>query len=439
MAQANRANRIARAPRRGRCNRLATAAALLIAVPAAPFQEPWNAAPSGRFREIWPVNSAADAALTAELGGGFAFHHSDHFSVAHANDESGARYRAEILESVYAAFTAFFSESGVELALPDALLPVVLFPTRFDFFAHAGEGLPDDVSGLYLAGPNRAYFYEGGRRKEATEMLRRAHHAAIQHARLRRWVETWPDDEQVPLQHPDGRTRLYTKPGALREIAKDARRIAEEASRYREAVGQESIETMIHEGVHLLTFNMGVLQRGEENPIWLVEGLATYFEPSAHGYLLEPGSVHWRRLDQLRRQRSRGRRIELERMLRDDGLFRVGDSASDAYDSAWGLVHYLAAAHRAGLADYLRLLSDPAARRPAARIATFERAFGAPLADLERQCLAYLEALRPASGEGTGEPEEGAPSSPRSASSSSRSSFAFTVRRSRPRRRAVSS
>ena len=50
---------------------------------------------------------------------------------------------------------------------------------------------------------------------------------------------------------------------------------------------------MLHEGAHLIAFNVGILERNQPNPMWLVEGMASFFEPSRHGLLAEPGSVHW--------------------------------------------------------------------------------------------------------------------------------------------------
>jgi hypothetical protein len=148
---------------------------LLLASPAfagAP-EEPWDPAPTGRFREIWPVNEQADAALVDELGDGFAVYHGDHFSIAHDADQAGARYRGAILESVYSAFTGFFSDAGFSLDLPKSLLPVVLFPTRDAFRAHLAEvGLSEQVDGLYVHAANRAYFFKGANRSEGRDVSR---------------------------------------------------------------------------------------------------------------------------------------------------------------------------------------------------------------------------------------------------------------------------
>ncbi|MAG32232.1 MAG: hypothetical protein CL908_15220 [Deltaproteobacteria bacterium] len=46
----------------------------------------------------------------------------------------------------------------------------------------------------------------------------------------------------------------------------------------RRELGQLGIEAMLHEGAHLVTFNLGVLKRSQPNPIWIIEGLASFFE-----------------------------------------------------------------------------------------------------------------------------------------------------------------
>jgi hypothetical protein len=364
---------------------------MLLAMPslAAPPEAPWDPEARARFRAIWPVDEAADAALVEELGGGFEVHHSDHFAVAHARNEAAARYRSQILESTYAAFTTFVSESGLPLEIPDALLSVVLFPTRSAFRAHVGDvDVSDRVDGLYVEAANRAYFFHGASRSEGREASRAARRASAELAELKREIRSMDDDDTIMLREGHREWRRYDRSAALRVIAAEERRISSAHGQFQTTLGQLGIETMVHEGIHLLSFNMGLFDRGTHHPVWITEGLATFFEPSFHGFLHETGAIHWRRVKQLRRAHARGASIDLERLLCDDGLFRSDDEASEAYDEAWSLTHFLATERRAGLTAYLRAVGGSGDREAAGdvcpgRIATFEAAFGAPLAEIE--------------------------------------------------------
>jgi hypothetical protein len=349
---------------------------------------------TGRYREILPIDKEADAALATELGGTYEFVHTDHFSIAHAGDEAGARYRGEILESLYASFAIFCEEQGLAIEIPKALLSVTLFPTRQTFLAHTkGLALSKQVEGVYLRSANRAYFFDAVRREKVRDVSERVRKIKADLGRLRREIEAMPQGSEVTLKRPQRPRHVYTREAALRAIAAEGRRVGNESGRYRGSFGQFGIEAMSHEGAHQLSFNLGVLPSDLSTPLWVVEGLATFFEPSRHGYLLEPGEVHWRRLEALRGAHATGQTLALEKLLVDDTLFRHDDTASQAYDEAWSLVHFLVAKRPGAFVGYLRALHEPSGEGDdRERVGVFTSRFGS-IEAAEREWRAHIASL----------------------------------------------
>jgi hypothetical protein len=116
---------------------------------------------------------------------------------------------------------------------------------------------------------------------------------------------------------------------------------------------------LVHEGLHQLTFNTGLLNRRGDVPVALSEGLATYGElwrPGRHSTLAQ---VNRPRLEiLLKRQGQELDWIPLRTLLTDDGLFQ-GSSEQLAYAQAWALVYELMTLpRRSKFRAYLAALSD---------------------------------------------------------------------------------
>src|SRR5262245_63767441 len=62
-----------------------------------------------------------------------------------------------------------------------------------------------------------------------------------------------------------------------------------------------NLSTTIHEATHQIAFNSGCHRRFADNPVWLAEGLAMYFEtPEVHGNKIvwsSAGNLNTPRLD----------------------------------------------------------------------------------------------------------------------------------------------
>ena len=154
--------------------------------------------------------------------------------------------------------------------------------------------------------------------------------------------------------------------------------------------------TVIHEATHQTAFNRGVHNRFGEYSSWLVEGLACLFEAKG----VHNSYIHTQRKDRVNSSRllaiqyaiKKGKaKGTLEKIVRDDELFRSDDQLAYAY--AWGLTFYLAETQPR---KYLRYLTDDANRKDFSafgskdRLESFAKAFGSDLDDLESRMFKFL-------------------------------------------------
>jgi hypothetical protein len=115
----------------------------------------------------------------------------------------------------------------------------------------------------------------------------------------------------------------------------DQAKAAEEAKRY-------NTFTLVHETIHLLSFNTGLLDRHADVPGAIGEGLATYGEMWTPRSQAAFGAVNRPRLLALARETANGTAwIPISRLLADDRFFEDPETYQLAYAEAWLLVHYL--------------------------------------------------------------------------------------------------
>jgi hypothetical protein len=149
------------------------------------------------------------------------------------------------------------------------------------------------------------------------------------------------------------------------------------------------VATLVHEATHQLAFNAGLHRRLAPVPVWVSEGIATYFETpdlqNARGWK-GIGEVN---LPRLERFLAASRPGGLESLVQTDEAFRDPDAALDAYATAWATTHYLLQSRRADFVAYLRRL---AAKKPLTedsgeeRLQEFRATFGEP-ATVEREAF----------------------------------------------------
>ncbi|MCA9139788.1 MAG: DUF1570 domain-containing protein [Planctomycetales bacterium] len=163
---------------------------------------------------------------------------------------------------------------------------------------------------------------------------------------------------------------------------------------------ERSVATIIHEATHQLAYNCGLQRRFADNPMWVSEGLAMFFESPDF-----KSASHWRaigRVNQKNLERwhdyfpSRPAN-SLDSLICEDKRFRSSDTAEFAYGEGWALTYFLLKTRREQYVDYLRALSSgkPMAElTPRERVSQFEKIFGDKLSDIDKAFIAYMRRVR---------------------------------------------
>lgn len=159
-----------------------------------------------------------------------------------------------------------------------------------------------------------------------------------------------------------------------------------------------SVATLVHEAVHQLAFNSGLQKRYADNPLWISEGLAVYFEvpdlSSSKGWR-GIGGVHPMRLNRFRQTQNQRGPQWLQSLIASDDRFRDSREAGTAYAEAWALCHFLASRREDQLVAYLKdLCQEPLLEflGPDDRCRMFVKHFG-DFAQLQRDLEAYVGTL----------------------------------------------
>jgi hypothetical protein len=281
--------------------------------------------------------------MLAELPPGFDLLVTKHYVICFDTSRDYAKWCAALFERLHDAFGTYWQRAGLEVHAPPRPLVVVIFADRRGYEAHAAATLgaaAGRVVGYYDMLSNRVTTYDltggdalGGSRQRAAGEVGIA---------------------------------ILSSPAATGLVS-----------------------TLVHEATHQLAFNGGLHRRLAPVPLWVSEGLATYFETpdlkNARGWK-GIGEINRPRLEQFLKS---GRPGVITAILRDDQLFRQADTALDAYAASWALSHHLLQTRKADFVAYLRSL---AAKQPLAedstdvRLREFQAAFGDPAA-VEQQVL----------------------------------------------------
>lgn len=157
-----------------------------------------------------------------------------------------------------------------------------------------------------------------------------------------------------------------------------------------------NVATMIHEATHQLAFNSGLHTRYADNPRWLTEGMAMFFEvPDLDS------RTGWKTIGRINAPRMRDYRevirspreaLPLADLIRSDGSFLKNDQSRAAYAESWALTFYLLKTRREETVSLLktiqlkpRLIADA----PDDRVRDFQSAFG-DIAELERDWKKWM-------------------------------------------------
>lgn len=163
---------------------------------------------------------------------------------------------------------------------------------------------------------------------------------------------------------------------------------------------ERNVATIIHEATHQLAYNCGMQRRFADNPMWVSEGLAMFFEapdrrnPRNWRAIGSVNQVNLRRWMQYFPRRTNDSLVTL---LSDDMRYRSPSDATSAYAEGWALTYFLIKTKRKEYVKYLRLLSEGkylAEKTKRQRIDEFEECFGMTLDQTNRAFLSYMRRLR---------------------------------------------
>jgi hypothetical protein len=296
-----------------------------------------------------------EASLRGEFGTRFKVFSTQRYTICYNCSPGFARSCGRLFENLQKSFVNYFEQqAGFKLASSEFPLVAVVFGDEREFLEYAtkelGEDMARNVIGYYSFLSNRMVLYD---------MLAAARGKGLGNVGAAR-----------PPVGPDGI----------------------------DGFNAVNVGTVIHEATHQLAYNSGLHQRYSDNPLWLAEGMAMFFEaPNRQsGQWKGIGEVNRPRLDLFREQHLvAGKPFDLDSLIRTDDRLRNADTARVAYADSWALTYFLMKTRREKFFEYLSTLArkPPLGQdSPDQRLADFKSAFGDDLADLEEELVRYFRA-----------------------------------------------
>jgi Protein of unknown function (DUF1570) len=286
--------------------------------------------------------------LKESLGPDFEIVKTRHYVIATGAGIQYAEWCGELFERLLDAFLTHWKSKGLALTEPAGPLPAIIFPDERSFktYASADAGqFGEESKGYYSIRTNRIVLYD--------------------------------------LTAGKGKKRATSAAEIKRRTAASAFNVA----------------TIVHEATHQIAFNSGLHVRFADNPLWLTEGMAMYFEtPDLDG------GHDWRTIGQINRPRYnrfttflRHRpRNALSTLISQTDRFTDSHKAADAYAEAWALTYFLNEKHPDEYAAYLKRLATKQPLiwdEPESRLADFKAAFGDKLTALDAEFLRFMRSL----------------------------------------------
>lgn len=279
-----------------------------------------------------------------ELPEGFNLHTTPHYVVCFNTSRAYAQWTSSLLERLHRAFTNYWENQGVEIHEPEFPLVVIIYATADQYRTASADELgtaAGSIIGYYSLTTNRVSMYD----LTGSQAL----HGGGGRGSLR------------------DINRMLAQPAALPLVA-----------------------TVVHEATHQIAFNCGLQQRLAELPLWLVEGMAVYFEApdlSSNRGWRGIGKVNHLRLSTFKTNLHTSRRTSLLAMVADDKRFRDARTATNAYADAWALNYFLMRYHPD---EYVAYVQAQAKKKPfipvsaETRIEEFREHFG-DIEELDRE------------------------------------------------------
>ncbi len=286
--------------------------------------------------------------LLSQVPREFEITETEHYVLCSNSAPEYVEFCGKLLESVFDQYFRFMGELKLAVNAPVRKLPIVIFANPSDFQAFAKKQHPEisfeDTPGYFSVSDNQTLLLD------------------------------------------------LTGDRSIRSATSIRKRLAEKPLQ---------VATLVHEAVHQLAFNSGLQVRMADNPLWISEGLAMYFESgvSRSSLLLSrTGLVNPRHhpafMKLVQDQKISG---GLTSLIESDATFQSVEEMPAAYAKAWALTHYLFREEMIGMQKYLQTI---AVRKPMVgltaeqRTQEFQDAFGKLPDEMEREIVSYMKRQR---------------------------------------------
>ena len=275
----------------------------------------------------------------------------EHFVVCYNTSDVYARWNSELYERLYKGFYRFWKEKGIELTPPRFPLVALVFESKADYIEYASKE--------FAGAQNTIGYYH-----QSTNRLASFDLTGIQGMML----------PKAQVLRTELINQIVSRPEAERTIA-----------------------TIVHEACHQIAFNSGLQVRLGDNPLWLSEGLATFFESpdlmSQNGWG-GVGKLNKHNYANLANYLPKRTNDSLELLLLDDSRLRNGETMTSSYAEAWALTFYLIKSKPKDFVKYLNSIREkPPGQRssPKERIELFRECFGDDLRKIDRDFIRLMQ------------------------------------------------
>jgi hypothetical protein len=293
--------------------------------------------------------------LLAELPDGFRTFTTANYLICYNTSPAYAQWCGALYERLYKGFHNYWKLRGFRLHDPELPLVALVFENKSSYAAFTRSELGEaagSITGYYSLTTNRVNMYD----LTGVEGFRRPGERISTAARV---------------------NQILSQPAAAPTVA-----------------------TIVHEATHQLAYNCGLQTRMADNPMWVSEGIALYFETpdlsNSKGWG-SIGSLNRGRLIRFRTYLRERPSDSLLSLLREDGRFRDPATAVSAYAEAWALNYYLLRTRSEQYVDYLKLLAEKQPSifdQPDQRLAQFRAIFGSDLEKFDEDFLRFIRNLR---------------------------------------------
>jgi Protein of unknown function (DUF1570) len=277
-----------------------------------------------------------------------------HFVIIYDTSETYAKWVGQLYEQLYKGFHTYMEKTlRIKLDPPRFPLVAVVFKSKESYMAYAEREIgatAGSLIGYYNPQTNRMITYD------MTGI-----------ARLEPYGKKITTTELTRL--------VGQQPGAERTVA-----------------------TIVHEAVHQLSYNTGLQKRFADNPVWVSEGLALFFE-SPDGRGIGWGSIgrlnHFN-LDTFRKFRQNRPADSLMTLISDDSRLKNAQTAANAYSESWAFTYFALKKKKEAYLNYIKDLSQLApgeTLQPPERVKMFKRHFGEDVQDLDKDFLHFMKSV----------------------------------------------